>query len=205
LPVRWTIGRALVALAPEIDPELWHAVAAAEDVDPQLFIEGSYPLVDWSPTFDSLRPLGLDERRRRLRVALLDRVRPGGIWRLLWLPDKPRGKAVPFDNDQLAELVPDSFDIKRANFDDPEKSDVILGGRRYRVRVEVRDRRRERPTLDCVKGRVEQELAQGRISWEAFDRMTEEEMRARFHPESKKARNYVRAVREALRLERRNC
>lgn len=112
---------------------------------------------------------------------------------------------MPFDGDQLAELVPENVDIKRANFDDPEKSDVILGERRYRVRVEVRDRRRERPTFDRVKGRVEQEPAQGRISWEAFDRMTEDEMRARFHPESKQARNYVRAVREGLRLERRNC
>jgi hypothetical protein len=59
--------------------------------------------------------------------------------------------------------------------------------------------------LDRVKARVEQELDEGRISWEAFDRMTEEEMRARFHPESKKARNYVRAVREEMRLKRRNA
>jgi hypothetical protein len=128
LPVRWTIGRALVGLAPEIDPELWRVVAAAEGVDPQLFIEGSYSFVDWSWTFDNLRPLGLDERRRRLRAELLDRVRPGGIWRLICLPDEPAGHAVPFSNDQLAELVPESFDITRTNFDDSEKSDVILGG-----------------------------------------------------------------------------
>jgi len=147
----------------------------------------------------------LDELRRRLRAALLHRVQtPGSGWQLIWLPDSPAQPPEPFKPGQLAELTADDFLITRANFDDPEISGIRLGGQVRRVRVEVRDSLPARPTFDLVKGRVKEALAKGLISWEAFDQMTEEAMRARFHPESKTSRNVVRTVREALRVDRKS-
>lgn len=183
MPARWTLAQALAALAMELDPERCRALAAAgEDVQRSIAVSS---MLDWVPQWR------LVEWREELLAELLRRVQARS-WKLIRLPNEP-GQV----EDELTDLEPDDLDIP--------KSEVILGGQRYRVRVEVRDRRRERPTFDRVKGRVEQALAQGRISWETFDRMTEEAMRARFHPESKTARNIVRAVREALRRERHNC
>jgi hypothetical protein len=129
-PKRVTIAQALEALAPEIDPEMCQVVAAARGVDLGWFVAGvGTSLVDWSPTFDRLRLIGLNERRRSLKVELLRRVRtPGTGWRLIWLPDSPQD-AEPFPDGQVAELVPENLD--------PEESEVILGRGRYRVRVEV--------------------------------------------------------------------
>jgi hypothetical protein len=130
-PVLVTIGRALVALAPETDPETWRVptspAMAAAGVDPQLLIEGSrwylvYLIRFRSEILDELRQVGIDEYRRRLLVALIVRVQPGGIWQLINLPDTAGGKAKPFHNDQLADLTPDSFDIERVRFGDPERS-----------------------------------------------------------------------------------
>jgi hypothetical protein len=59
-----------------------------------------------------------------------------------------------------------------------------------------------RPTFDLVCRRVEAALARG-LAWAEYDVMTEEAMRAMFHPESPTARNTVRVVRQALRERRR--
>ncbi len=187
-PRRGTIGQALAQLALETDPELCR-VAFELELDLDRLVAGGYdPLIFWSWAFDRLRPI--DERLRRLRAALLDRVRRGR-WRLVSLPDNPARRAVAFQADQLGELTPDSFDIAA--------SAVILGGRRWRVRLEEQDHPRRRPIFDLVMARVEKALAEGRISWADFLAMSEEAMRARFHAESRTARNVVRAVRAALR------
>jgi hypothetical protein len=165
VPVRWTILQALVALALEIDPEMCRLVAAA-GLDLQLLIEGpkwnwlSY----WSPTFDSLRSVGLDERLRRLGVELLRRVQ-SHEWVLILLPDDNQ-PARPLHDDQLAALTIDSFDIKRARFDDPEKSDVILGDGHYRARVEITERTEPKlgPEVTRVRDALLADLRSGKRS-----------------------------------------
>jgi hypothetical protein len=146
MPVRWTILQALVALAQEIDPEMCRLVAAA-GLDLQLLIEG--PKWNWlsylSPTFDSLRSVGLDERLRRLWVELLRRVQ-SHEWVPILLSDDNQ-PAVPLNNDEFAALTIDSFDVKRARPDDPEKSDLKLG-ERYRVRIEQIDPDHDQPGPD---------------------------------------------------------
>jgi hypothetical protein len=134
-----------------------------------------------------------------LRLSRLDRDRTVG-----WRPVHPAEvtSLLPEDHIEAIELAHALRPILRGIY----SGSFDFGGGPRRVRpLEVQDRRRARPTFDRVKGRVEQALAQGCISWEVFDGMTEEAMRAHFHPESKTARNVVRAVRNALRGEHRNC
>jgi hypothetical protein len=112
-------------------------------------------MFDWSPLADALR---LGEFKLRLLAELLSRLR-AGTWRLIWL--HPTQGAKPFLADLLAELTLDNFDIK--------KSELILGGWRYHVRVEQIDpdhdqpapsgddkpkpkRHRTRPTRSCDQG-----------------------------------------------------
>jgi len=87
--------------------------------------------VRWSPLADALR---LGEFKLRLLAELLSRLR-AGTWRLIWL--HPTQGAKPFLADLLAELTLDSFDIK--------KSELILGGWRYHVRVEQIDPDHDQP------------------------------------------------------------
>lgn len=182
---RWALAQALAALAMELDPELVRALANAGEDLQRIFVPSMF---DWSPLADALR---LSERKQKLLAELLRRVQ-AGTWRLVWLPDDPSQDAEALAEDRLADLVPENLDI--------EKSEVILGEQHYRARVELpQGQRHARPTFDLVKSRVEEALAQGRISSEVFDGATEEAMRARFHRESRTARNVVRAVRYALR------
>jgi hypothetical protein len=121
---RWTIAQALAALAMELDPELYRALAA-DGVDRRRFFAEPPSMLGWSPETAAFR---LFERKRRLRVELVRRLQEH-TWRLFWLSDDPSQDARPFVDDHLAELTPQSLD--------PEKSVVILGGRHYRVRIEI--------------------------------------------------------------------
>ena len=187
-PTRGTIGQALAQLALESDPELCRVASSSSSISsassPAAMIRSSFGCWRSTTCGRSTNACG------GARAALLDRVRRGR-WRLVSLPDNPARRAVEFQADQLGELTPDSFDIAA--------SAVILGGRRWRVRLEEQDHPRRRPIFDLVMGRVEEALAEGRISWADFLAMSEEAMRARFHGESRTARNVVRAVRAALR------
>ena len=155
----------MALLAPTVDPNLCAVVAGASDIDLQLFVEGSYAHVDWRPQLDSLRGIGLDERRRRLRIELLRRVlAPNSGWRLVWLPDDPTQPPVPFNTEQLGELTPENFLVTRAHFDDPEISGIRLGGQVHRARIEevpaeTKKDRGHPPRLD-VKERMRVDLKQ---------------------------------------------
>jgi hypothetical protein len=119
VPARWTLAQALVALAWELDPELCRALAAVGEDIHRIFVEPP-SMFDWSPL--ALDVLRLEECKQRLVAELLSRVLAGTL-KLIRLPNKP-GQ----DEDQLTDLVPENLDIP--------KSEVILGGQHYRVRVE---------------------------------------------------------------------
>lgn len=120
VPVRWTVGQALAALALELDPELVRALTGAGE-DPQWHITSSRSMLDWVPAWR------LVERRQRFLGELLRRVQ-AGAWRLIVLPDD-LSRTRPFPSEHLAELAPEDFD--------PERSEVIVGPIRYRVRIEM--------------------------------------------------------------------
>jgi hypothetical protein len=156
--LRWTIGRALVALTLEIEPELCRAVAAVGE-DLQRVIDGSRsrvtPVVvadvrrvgrqDFSRTIASLQAAELEENRRsaelyeqtrRLLAELLRRLQ-AHEWQLIVLPNGNQ-PGEPLVGDQLAALTIDDIDIRRAGrFDALERSYVILGGQHFRAWVET--------------------------------------------------------------------
>ena len=111
-----------------LGPERCRALASAGEDVQRIFVPSMF---DWSPLADALR---LGEFKLRLLAELLSRLR-AGTWRLIWL--HPTQGAKPFLADLLAELTLDSFDIK--------KSELILGGWRYHVRVEQIDPDHDQP------------------------------------------------------------
>jgi hypothetical protein len=112
-----------------------------------------------------IRPLREDVsitlQRTRLRTEalllteLLRRLQ-AGTWRLIWL--HPTQGALPFPEDLLAELTLDSFNTAR--------SEVIFGGWRYHVRVEITEQTKPKlgPEVTRVRDAMLANLRSGKCS-----------------------------------------